>query len=108
MVTANVPVGVEPRVVTVMTDVTAEFPGVGLAGEKLHADCAGSPEQDRTTGLPNAPPTELTVTVTLTELPFATDGFVGDALIEKSTPAPERLTAWGEFDALSETLSVPL
>jgi hypothetical protein len=92
MVRLLVPVAAVDTVLTVRVTATG-FPDVGwtLAGAKLHATPAGSPEQARFT-VPMNDPEALTVSVTAAELPWAIVRVFGEGPpIAKSTTC--RMTA---------------
>ena len=61
------PRGVLPEVKTVITDVAPFAPGVTLAGENEHELLLGNPVQERATDELNAPPTDPTLVLKVTD-----------------------------------------
>jgi hypothetical protein len=61
------PRGVLPEVKTVITEVAPFAPGVRLAGENEQELLLGNPVQERATGELNAPPTEPTLALKVTD-----------------------------------------
>ena len=68
--TAYVPVGVLClSVVSVTVAEAPVLPGTTCAGDTLHVENAGIPEQESATAMPNVPPSGDTVTENVYELP---------------------------------------